>query len=175
MSVNRKSLKRAKSKAGRIAKKKSPEKPKKKWASSKRRTAATRTKGDPAPQLPRRPAAPTMYSILHPGVELQLEPDFRDAPQGWTRAHARKLAAEAGLKLIEDHWEVIRVLQGCYMDEVSPRLRLLHDALEARFAAKGGMKFLFGILPGGPIAQGCALAGLKPPGSAKDYSYGSVA
>ena len=55
------------------------------------------------------------------------------------------------------------MLQGCYKDEVSPRIRLLRDALEARFAGKGGMKYLFGILPGGPIAQGCALAGLKPP------------
>jgi tRNA 2-thiouridine synthesizing protein E len=116
-----------------------------------------------------------MYSILHPGAELQSEPDFRDAPEGWTRAHARKLAAEAGLKLTEDHWEVIRVLQGCYKDEVSPRLRLLHDALEARFAGKGGMKYLFGILPGGPIVQGCVLADLKPPAGATDVSYGSVA
>lgn len=175
MSVKRKSPKRAKSKAGRIAKKKSGAKPKKKRASSKRRTATAHTKADPAPQLPRRPVAPTMYSILHPGVELQSEPDFRDAPEGWTRAHARKLAVEAGLKLTEDHWEIIRVLQGCYKDEVSPRLRLLHDALEARFAGKGGMKYLFGILPRGPIAQGCALAGLKPPAGATDVSYGSVA
>lgn len=116
-----------------------------------------------------------MYSILHPGVELQSEPDFRDAPDGWTQAHARALAAEAGLKLTEDHWEVVRVLQGCYKDEVAPRLRLLRDALEARFAGKGGIKYLFEILPGGPIVQGCALAGLKPPTGAKDLSFGSVA
>jgi len=175
MPVKRKSPKRAKSKARRIAKKKSAAKPKKKRAPSKKRTATARTKADSAPQLPRRPAPPTMYSILHPGVELQSEPNFRDAPEGWTRTHARKLAAAAGLKLTEDHWEIIRVLQGCYKDEVSPRIRLLHDALEARFAGKGGMRYLFGILPGGPIAQGCALAGLKPPAGATDVSYGSVA
>jgi len=175
MPVKRKSPKRAKSKARRIVKKNAAAKPKKKRAPLKKQIARARIKADPAPQLPRWPATPTMYSIMHPGVELQSEPDFRDAPEGWTRAHARKLAAEAGLKFTEDHWEVIRVLQGCYKDEVSPRLRLLHDALEARFAAKGGMKYLFGILPGGPIAQGCALAGLKPPASAKDSSYGSVA
>ena len=175
MSVKRKSPKRVKRKAGRVAKKKSAAKPKpkKKRALSKRRTAPVRTKAEPAPQPPRRPA--TMYSILHPGAELQAEPDFRDAPEDWTRAYAQNLAAKAGLKLTEDHWEVIRVLQGCYKDEVSPRLRLLHDALEARFAGKGGMKYLFGILPRGPIAQGCALAGLKPPAGATDVSYGSVA
>jgi tRNA 2-thiouridine synthesizing protein E len=84
-------------------------------------------------------------------------------------------AAAAGLNLTEDHWEVIRVMQGCYKDELKPRIRLLRDALEARFAHRGGMKYLFGILPGGPIAQGCALAGVKPPHGATDLSFGSVA
>jgi TusE/DsrC/DsvC family sulfur relay protein len=167
MPVKRKSPKRTKKKAA--------PKLKKKRTSSKKRTAIAPIKSNPLPQFPRRPAPPTMYSIMHPDVELQAEPDFRDAPEGWTRAHARNVAAKAGLKLTEDHWEVIRVLQGCYKDEVSPRIRLLHDALEARFAGKGGIKYLFGILPGGPIAQGCALAGLKPPAAAKDSSFGSVA
>jgi tRNA 2-thiouridine synthesizing protein E len=116
-----------------------------------------------------------MYGIMHPGMDLESDPSFRDAPEDWTPARARVLAAKADLKLMEDHWEVIRVLQGCYKDEVSPRLRLLHDALEARFGGKGGMRYLFGILPGGPIVQGCALAGLKPPAGATDVSYGSVA
>jgi tRNA 2-thiouridine synthesizing protein E len=117
----------------------------------------------------------TIFDILHPGAAAASDPSFRDAPDGWTPAQARALAAQAGLTLTEDHWEVIRVLQGCYKDEVSPRIRLLHDALVARFAGKGGMKYLFGILPGGPIAQGCALAGLKPPAGAKDLSFGSIA
>ena len=117
----------------------------------------------------------TIYDILHPGTETASDPSFRDAPDNWTPAHARALAAEAGLVLTEDHWEVIRVLQGCYKDEVAPRIRLLRDALDARFANRGGMKYLFSILPGGPIAQGCALAGLQPPHGAKDLSFGSVA
>jgi TusE/DsrC/DsvC family sulfur relay protein len=174
MSKKRKSSKRMKRKTQRMARKKSAAKPKpkKKRVLSKRRGTAARAKTEPSPHPPRRPA--TMYSILHPGVELQAEPDFRDAPEGWTRAHAQDVAVKAGLKLTEDHWEVIRVLQGCYMDEASPRLRLLHDALEARFGAKGGMKYLFGIFPHGPIAQGCALAGLKPPIGAREDSAGTV-
>jgi TusE/DsrC/DsvC family sulfur relay protein len=177
MTVKRKPPKRAKSKTRRIAKKKVATKPKKKETPSEKRVITARTNTDPVPgpQSPRRHAPHTMYGILHPGAGLQSEPDFRDAPEGWTRAYARKLAAEAGVNLTEDHWEVIRVLQGCYKDEVSPRIRLLHDALNARFAGKGGMKYLFGILPGGPIAQGCALAGLKPPAGAKSSSFGSVA
>jgi tRNA 2-thiouridine synthesizing protein E len=31
------------------------------------------------------------------------------------------------------------------------------------------------LFPGGPLAQGCRLAGLEPPAGAFDPSYGSVA
>jgi tRNA 2-thiouridine synthesizing protein E len=134
--------------------------------------AAPPAKAGPTPAKQINPSS--MHGILHPGA-MQAEPGFRDAPEGWTRAQAEALAAKSGLRLVEDVWEVIRVLQGSYKDEVSPRLRLLRDALEARFAAKGGMKYLYRVLPGGPIAQGCALAGLKPPQSATDHSFGSVA
>ncbi len=169
-----------KRKAAKAAPRKAASKPNAK-AASKARTettaASTRRKpasraGDPtAPQ----PVPDTIFDIVHPGAAAAFDPSFPDAPEGWTQAQAQALATKAGLTLTEDHWEVIRVLQGCYKDEVSPRLRLLHDALAARFATKGGMKHLFGILPGGPIAQGCALAGLKPPHGAKDLSFGSVA
>lgn len=178
MPTKRKAPARAKRKAAPMAKAKTAgkaKKKKKKTTPSRKRKAAARASASPAPQMQTRAAPRTMYGIMHPGVEMESDPSFRDAPEGWTQAHARKLAAATGLKLTEDHWEVIRVLQGCYKDEVSPRIRLLRDALEARFAGKGGTKYLFGILPGGPIAQGCALAGVKPPAGATDISYGSVA
>ena len=139
-----------------------------------KRNAALRAGHLAAPQAAPQPVPRTIFDILHPG-ETTPDSSFRDAPDGWTPATARALAGEAGLTLTDDHWEVIRVLQGCYKDEVSPRIRLLHDALEARFASQGGMKYLFGILPGGPIAQGCLLAGLRPPHGARDLSFGSVA
>lgn len=121
------------------------------------------------------PAARSIFQIVHPDVPSASDLGFRDAPDGWTPEQARALAAQAGLTLTDDHWEVIRVLQGCYKDEVAPRIRLLRDALEARFASKGGMKYLYELFPGGPIAQGCTLAGLKPPHGARDLSFGSVA
>jgi len=123
-----------------------------------------------APADPRK-----IFDNLLLGAAKTSDPNFRDAPEGWTPAQARSLAAAAGLALDDDHWEVIRVLQGCYKDELKPRIRLLRDALDARFAGKGGMKYLFVILPGGPIAQGCVLAGVKPPHGATDFSFGSVA
>jgi TusE/DsrC/DsvC family sulfur relay protein len=166
-----------KRKAPKVARRKAAPraKAKRKAAPSAKRKTASRASDPAAPQAAARPVPRTIFDILHPGAATASDPSFRDAPDGWTPAQARALAAKAGLKLTEDHWEVIRVLQGCYKDEVSPRIRLLHDALVARFAGKGGMKYLFGILPGGPIAQGCALAGLKPPAGAKDLSFGSIA
>jgi tRNA 2-thiouridine synthesizing protein E len=175
MPKKRKTLKAARRKAAPRAKAKTAVKAKAKAAPSAKRKTASRTSDPAAPQTVARPVPRTIFDILHPGATAASDPSFRDAPDGWTPAQARALAAQAGLTLTEDHWEVIRVLQGCYKDEVSPRIRLLHDALVARFAGKGGMKYLFGILPGGPIAQGCALAGLKPPAGAKDLSFGSIA
>ena len=53
-------------------------------------------------------------------------------------------------------------------------MRQLHDALDERFHAKGGLKYLYEVFPGGPIAQGCRFAGLKPPAGAADKSFGSA-
>jgi len=175
MAKKRKARKTVRKKAAPKAKVKAAGRAKAKTTPSTARKAAARASAPATTQATARPVPRTIFDILHPGAAAAADPKFRDAPDGWTPAHAQALAAEAGLTLTEDHWEVIRVLQGCYKDEFLPRIRLLRNALEARFANKGGMKFLFGILPGGPIAQGCALAGVKPPHGARDISFGSVA
>jgi TusE/DsrC/DsvC family sulfur relay protein len=174
MPKKRKAPKVGGKKAAPRTKAKTAVKAKAKSASSKWK-AASRISGITTPQAGARPTPRTIFDILHPGAATAADPNFPDAPDGWTQAQARALAAKVGLVLTGDHWEVIRVLQGCYKDEALPRIRLLHDALVARFGSKGGMKYLFGILPGGPIAQGCTLAGLKPPAGARDLSFGSVA
>lgn len=105
------------------------------------------------------------------------DPQFPHAPDGWTRNSAVQLARQSGLQLGEDHWELVRRLQAYYArhDEGSPQLRDLHDALDEYFHDRGGIKFLYRILPGGPVAQGCRLAGLQPPVGAFDKGFGSVA
>ena len=106
------------------------------------------------------------------------DPAFPNAPLDWTRDHAIEIAREEGLELKEDHWEVIRALQNYYAqhaDETVINLRDLHDALDECFHQKGGLKFLYTLFPGGPIAQSCRLAGLKAPFMATDRSFGSVA
>jgi TusE/DsrC/DsvC family sulfur relay protein len=106
------------------------------------------------------------------------DPDFPHAPLDWTREDAMKIAREEKLVLAGDHWEAIRALQSYYADhddETVINVRALHDALDEHFHQQGGLKFLYTLFPGGPIAQCCRLAGLKAPFIASDNSFGSVA
>ncbi len=116
--------------------------------------------------------AESMNNILHPNQPK--DPDFPHAPADWSRAAAERSAATEQLTLTAAHWELIRALQGYFATHERPNGRELYDALEERFHSRGGIKFLYGILPGGPVAQGCRLAGLKPPAGIVDRSFGSV-
>jgi tRNA 2-thiouridine synthesizing protein E len=105
-------------------------------------------------------------------------PDFPCAPLDWTRDEAMQIARKEDLELSEDHWETIRALQSFFAhheDSTVISLRELHDALDEHFHPKGGLKYLYTLFPGGPIAQSCRLAGLKAPFMASDPSFGSVA
>lgn len=109
--------------------------------------------------------------------DVSRDPGFPYAPLAWTQQAAQATAKQDGLTLTDEHWEVIRALQNYYARHNEPviNLRALHDALDEKFHVLGGLKHLYQILPGGPIAQGCRLAGLKAPFMASDKSFGSVA
>jgi len=115
----------------------------------------------------------TMHDILHPG-NSETDGRFGNAPAGWTMHDAVAIAEKEELRLNEDHWRVIRVVQSVYAEDQKMPIRMLHDALEAHFQKRGGLRYLFSILPGGPIVQGCRLAGLIPPQGANDESFGTV-
>ena len=104
-------------------------------------------------------------------------PGFPHAPIDWTPQAAARTARDEGLELNEDHWEAVRALQEYWARhaDTSVNLRELHDALDEKFHHKGGMKYLYKLLPGGPVAQGCRLAGFKVPAGAIDKGFGSVA
>lgn len=121
-----------------------------------------------------RDAHDILDAILDPTGQDRRDREFPYAPMGWERKAATRLAAGEALDLTDDHWEAIRVLQACYAEEEEPPVRRLSDALEARFDSQGGRKFLFTLFPGGPVAQGCRLAGLTPPAGSVDPSFGSV-
>jgi tRNA 2-thiouridine synthesizing protein E len=109
--------------------------------------------------------------------DRHIDPDFPHAPEDWDRQHAMDIAREEGLTLNEAHWEAVRALQSYFArHESAARINPheLHDALEEHFHQHGGLRFLYMLFPGGPIAQGCRLAGLKAPFMASDRSFGSV-
>ncbi|MBK1629367.1 sulfite reductase [Thiohalocapsa halophila] len=117
--------------------------------------------------------AETMQDILNPGARTH-DPDFPDAPADWTSASAAATAKDEGITLTDDHWAVIRALQHFFAEDEAPSVRTVHDALDERFHGKGGIKYLYEIFPGGPVAQGSRLAGLEPPPGSVDSSFGSV-
>jgi len=104
-------------------------------------------------------------------------PDFSPLSQNDGPIDLHAAAAKEGLTLTEDHLEAIRVLQNCYVHDrdVAPSLHDLKEALEEQFKEKGGHQYLYRLFPGGPVAQGCRIAGLKAPITAMDQGFGSVA
>ena len=105
---------------------------------------------------------------------MQPDPEFPNAPAGWNRGKAVTLAVEEGIDLGDDHWRAIRAVQEFYAKNDTLRAREMHDALDELFHAKGGIRYLYLLFPGGPVAQGCRLAGLKAPAGTTDKSFGSV-
>jgi tRNA 2-thiouridine synthesizing protein E len=117
-----------------------------------------------------------MHEFVRPGFEPHPDPDFPHAPLDWSRADAERLAREAGMRLTEEHWQVICALQEFYARHETPNInvRQLHDALEEHFHPEGGIKYLYTLFPAGPVATGCRLAGLQAPAGAQDKGFGSA-
>jgi tRNA 2-thiouridine synthesizing protein E len=123
-----------------------------------------------------------MATLLEAVVQAQsgvsmTDADFPLAPDGWNRNHAVRIAQQDKLALTDDHWKLIQALQEYFARHTDRpiNMRELHDALDERFHKQGGLKYLYQILPGGPIAQGCRLAGLEAPAGAADRGFGSTA
>lgn len=117
-----------------------------------------------------------MSEVMNPSA-VRRDPDFPNAPPDWSRDEAAKQAAQEGLELTEEHWEIIRALQEYYHrheDAGRISLREIHDALDERFHSRGGRKHVYELMPGGPVAQGARLAGLQPPAEVANASFGSV-
>jgi tRNA 2-thiouridine synthesizing protein E len=101
---------------------------------------------------------------------------FPNAPSDWEPSDAENIAKQQGITLNEDIWDLIGALHSYFgsHDKNVHNRREITDALEEKFHNKGGMKFLYKLLPKGPISQGCALAGIRNPAGNVDLSFGSV-
>ncbi len=100
--------------------------------------------------------------------------EFPNAPHGWDIGEAKQEIEKSGLVFKDDYVEIIQALQNYFATHDKPKRRELSDALEERFHVKGGLKYLYKLLPKGPVAQGCMIAGLTPPAGNVDQSFGSV-
>ena len=121
-----------------------------------------------------------MTSLIESIVAGEREPDprFPHAPAEWSLESARRTAQGEGIELDEARLEVVRALHeywARHSGNVAVNLRELHDALDEKFHRDGGMRHLYMLFPGGPVAQGCRLAGLPVPAGAVDRGFGSVA
>jgi tRNA 2-thiouridine synthesizing protein E len=93
----------------------------------------------------------------------------------WNRKIALAAAAKEGLVLTEEHWEVLHYLRRHFATHGQSRYaRLLAHELEAGIAGARGRRYLYRLFPGGPITQGCRIAGLPAPPFHEDRSFGSV-
>ena len=101
------------------------------------------------------------------GIHNGLEP--------WDQSVASVHAMKEGIQLTEAHFDVLMFLRQCHHKHGMIRhARSLTQALDIRFADKGGLKYLYQLFPNGPVTQGCKLAGIPVPGDASDRSFGTV-
>ena len=99
---------------------------------------------------------------------------FPYAPSDWSIEGATAKASDLGIELSDDHWQVVQALHEYFNKNDSINRRELTDALDEKFHSQGGLKYLYTLLPGGPVAQGCSLAGIGLPAGSVDESFGSV-
>jgi len=100
--------------------------------------------------------------------------DFPNAPHGWSLDKANAKARELDIVMGPDHWDIILCLQEYFARNEEFNRRELSDALEEHWHQHGGMKALYLLFPGGPVAQGCEISGIPVPAGTVDKSFGST-
>ena len=99
------------------------------------------------------------------------EPDVEQ----WDRSVATELARQEGVKLSDEHWDVVSFLRK-HFEGVGTidYARDLSTILNQRYENQGGLKYLYRLFPGGPVSQGCKIAGIPLPKDNKDPHFGNV-
>jgi len=91
---------------------------------------------------------------------------FLEDTSQWNPRVAVAIAAENGISLKENHWEIITLLRDFYKrHEISPPSnRLFVKAVkEALGEEKGNSLYLMQLFPGTPAKTACRIAGLPRP------------
>ena len=100
------------------------------------------------------------------GRDIPLDPEgYLVELADWSPAVAEHLAAEEGLTLGDEHWEVIEVLRDFYARfEQAPAMRPLVKAVGLALGPEKGRSIhLMRLFPGSPAKVAARLAGLPKP------------
>jgi len=118
---------------------------------------------------------PNNGQIINEHVTDRDPAGYLDELPEWNRNIAEQAAAEEGIELSERHWEVLHFLRRRFATHGQVRYaRELTHELEKEIAGNRGSRYLFELFPGGPVTQGCRIAGLPAPPYHDDRSFGSV-
>ncbi|WP_089729081.1 TusE/DsrC/DsvC family sulfur relay protein [Candidatus Thiosymbion oneisti] len=84
------------------------------------------------------------------------------SPQDWNRDVAEKLAAEEGIELTQEHWDVLEYLRDEYLNNNGnqPMERQINKDMGKRWGKKISSKDLYKLFPKAPSKQGNRVAGL---------------
>ncbi len=120
---------------------------------------------------------------MHDEQVISTEPDIASPRRSdrqrdisdWSHDVSCTLAVAEGLKLTDDHWQVIDFLRAYYLENGKPaNARVIADALSTRFADRGGRSFLYRLFPAGPVTQGSRIAVIPIPAYSEDISFGTA-
>ena len=97
-------------------------------------------------------------------IETDSEGYLKDTTQ-WSEAMAEVIAAQEGITLAVEHWEVVRFVREFYLEfNTSPAIRMLVKAMANTFGEeKGNSRYLYRLFPKGPAKQATKIAGLPKP------------
>lgn len=111
--------------------------------------------------------------ITHPEIEANDPHGNLYSLSAWNAEIALTMAADMDLWLTPEHWEVIDFLRDYFRDYgAAKNARELLNALNEKFAARGGRRYLYQLFPQGPVNQASRIAGLPLPACAQDPSSG---
>jgi len=94
-----------------------------------------------------------------------LDDGFMQDRDLWSEEVAVALAEREGIKLTDEHWDLLKFLRS-YYDEflISPNVKILVKYLKEKGNEKNlDTKKLYELFPRGPSFQGCKIAGLPKP------------
>ncbi|EGK5252324.1 sulfurtransferase TusE [Salmonella enterica] len=104
--------------------------------------------------------------LIFEGKEISTDSEgyLKETTQ-WSEALAVAIAANEGIELSAEHWEVVGFVREFYLEfNTSPAIRMLVKAMANKFGEeKGNSRYLYRLFPKGPAKQATKIAGLPKP------------